>query len=210
MPASLYPTVSNPAAAMVHVGSNGTNASDLISSMMNQENNSNFDQVDSRAAAEQIALQLALLQQGDHHHGHGHHHQHHHPSSNGVSSGSQGGHHQQHGQHHGQHHHGGQIIPNSSSDLLNGHGAGHSGSLEDLKSSTQRRSQNMTECVPVPSSEHVAEIVGRQGRDGIKHGVVLIKGYYRSVSQGSTLLRTELVFLKKAAYSSRTTCSRRF
>ncbi|KAJ2949408.1 hypothetical protein O0L34_g15322 [Tuta absoluta] len=26
-----------------------------------------------------------------------------------------------------------------------------------------RRSQNMTECVPVPSSEHVAEIVGRQG-----------------------------------------------
>ncbi|GIY36101.1 RNA-binding protein MEX3B [Caerostris darwini] len=27
----------------------------------------------------------------------------------------------------------------------------------------RRRSQNMTECVPVPSSEHVAEIVGRQG-----------------------------------------------
>lgn len=26
-----------------------------------------------------------------------------------------------------------------------------------------RRSQNMTECVAVPSSEHVAEIVGRQG-----------------------------------------------
>jgi hypothetical protein len=26
-----------------------------------------------------------------------------------------------------------------------------------------RRSVNMTECVPVPSSEHVAEIVGRQG-----------------------------------------------
>merc|ERR1711963_82206 len=26
-----------------------------------------------------------------------------------------------------------------------------------------RRSQNMTECVPVPTSEHVAEIVGRQG-----------------------------------------------
>ena len=26
-----------------------------------------------------------------------------------------------------------------------------------------KRSQNMTECVPVPSSEHVAEIVGRQG-----------------------------------------------
>ena len=27
-----------------------------------------------------------------------------------------------------------------------------------------KRSQNMTECVPVPSSEHVAEIVGRQGK----------------------------------------------
>ena len=194
MPASLYPTVSNPAAAMVHVGSNGTNASDLISSMMNQENNSNFDQVDSRAAAEQIALQLALLQQGDHHHGHGHHHQHHHPSSNGVSSGSSGsgghgGGHQQHGgQHHGQHHHGGQIIPSSSSDLLNGHGAGHSGSLEDLKSSTQRRSQNMTECVPVPSSEHVAEIVGRQGRDHQAWGC--IDQRVLSISQGSTLLRS--------------------
>ncbi|CAB3244920.1 unnamed protein product [Arctia plantaginis] len=28
-----------------------------------------------------------------------------------------------------------------------------------------KKSQNMTECVPVPSSEHVAEIVGRQGTD---------------------------------------------
>lgn len=27
-----------------------------------------------------------------------------------------------------------------------------------------KKSQNMTECVPVPSSEHVAEIVGRQGK----------------------------------------------
>lgn len=28
-----------------------------------------------------------------------------------------------------------------------------------------KKSQNMTECVPVPSSEHVAEIVGRQGNN---------------------------------------------
>ena len=28
---------------------------------------------------------------------------------------------------------------------------------------SSKRSQNTTECVPVPSSEHVAEIVGRQG-----------------------------------------------
>lgn len=32
-------------------------------------------------------------------------------------------------------------------------------SMEDRS----KKSQNMTECVPVPSSEHVAEIVGRQG-----------------------------------------------
>ena len=29
---------------------------------------------------------------------------------------------------------------------------------------TRKKTQNMTECVPVPSSEHVAEIVGRQGK----------------------------------------------
>lgn len=31
------------------------------------------------------------------------------------------------------------------------------------ESAPRKRSANMTECVPVPSSEHVAEIVGRQG-----------------------------------------------
>ena len=39
-------------------------------------------------------------------------------------------------------------------------GQGMSSLSEELKS---KKSQNMTECVPVPSSEHVAEIVGRQG-----------------------------------------------
>lgn len=33
-----------------------------------------------------------------------------------------------------------------------------------LDESRSKKSQNMTECVPVPSSEHVAEIVGRQGK----------------------------------------------
>ena len=107
---------------------------------------------DSRAAAEQIAMQLAMLQQGDHQNGgHGVHH------GNNLN-----GHHQMQN---GHHQHSGilnQLNSASASDLLNGHGA--SGSLEDLKS-TQRRSQNMTECVPVPSSEHVAEIVGRQGKN---------------------------------------------
>ena len=32
-----------------------------------------------------------------------------------------------------------------------------------------KKSQNMTECVPVPSSEHVAEIVGRQGNAFASH-----------------------------------------
>ena len=34
----------------------------------------------------------------------------------------------------------------------------------DTESLKSRKSQNMTECVPVPTSEHVAEIVGRQGQ----------------------------------------------
>ena len=33
----------------------------------------------------------------------------------------------------------------------------------DAVDGRSRRSANMTECVTVPSSEHVAEIVGRQG-----------------------------------------------
>ena len=121
MPASLYPTSA----------SLGGHLDLIMSSSASENNTSNFD--DSRAAAEQIALQLALLQQqsgGPHEtNGHGGHHAH-------------------------------NAAPIQAQDLLNGHGA--SGSLEDLKN-TQRRSQNMTECVPVPSSEHVAEIVGRQG-----------------------------------------------
>ena len=45
----------------------------------------------------------------------------------------------------------------------------------------------MTECVPVPSSEHVAEIVGRQGKKSrnfykVVLGVVLIGGEHVSVS----------------------------
>lgn len=41
--------------------------------------------------------------------------------------------------------------------------------LDEVRS---KKSQNMTECVPVPSSEHVAEIVGRQGRHKTFHYVV--------------------------------------
>lgn len=43
--------------------------------------------------------------------------------------------------------------------------------LEEVRS---KKSQNMTECVPVPSSEHVAEIVGRQGKS-FSHSYQFIK-----------------------------------
>ena len=167
MPASLYPT-SNPAS--LSLGNLDLIMMDPSSSGGSSGSGSGFDQLnghahtnggglggalngsatvgsDSRAAAEQIAMQLAMLQQQGSHEGHGVHH--------GNLNG-----HQING-----HHSAGlmnQMNSASASDLLNGHGA--SGSLEDLKS-TQRRSQNMTECVPVPSSEHVAEIVGRQGKN---------------------------------------------
>lgn len=123
MPASLYPSSASIGGhldliMMSSAGNGGSGSQETTSA--------NFD--DSRAAAEQIALQLALLQQQSHGDSNGHGHA--------------------------------PAAPVSTQDLLNGHGA--SGSLEDLKN-TQRRSQNMTECVPVPSSEHVAEIVGRQG-----------------------------------------------
>uniref|UniRef100_A0A672RMR7 Mex-3 RNA binding family member D n=1 Tax=Sinocyclocheilus grahami TaxID=75366 RepID=A0A672RMR7_SINGR len=46
----------------------------------------------------------------------------------------------------------------------------HSSILGEQSSVLRKRSVNMTECVPVPTSEHVAEIVGRQvvGPKGIK------------------------------------------
>lgn len=47
------------------------------------------------------------------------------------------------------------------------HMAGSHAMLHGEQSSvlcSRKRSVNMTECVPVPSSEHVAEIVGRQGK----------------------------------------------
>ena len=108
-----------------------------------------------------LALELALLQ----------------GNSNGIEGGNHQSHHHHHHQQQQQHHvssNGHPQLTHANSAnfpvqetpggvggglLLNGFG--NSGSLEDLK--VGRRSQNMTECVPVPTSEHVAEIVGRQG-----------------------------------------------
>lgn len=50
------------------------------------------------------------------------------------------------------------------------HMAGSHSMLHGEQSSilcNRKRSVNMTECVPVPSSEHVAEIVGRQGKGSV-------------------------------------------
>lgn len=47
-----------------------------------------------------------------------------------------------------------------------------------------KKSQNMTECVPVPSSEHVAEIVGRQGN--------YLSRYFVIVSSVCQLFRNRL------------------
>lgn len=46
--------------------------------------------------------------------------------------------------------------------------------VDDARS---KKSQNMTECVPVPSSEHVAEIVGRQGKKTRPRGHSLVVLY---------------------------------
>ena len=102
----------------------------------------------------QLAMELALLQQG-------------HPQQTTSSydiSPTNGGHPLLTGQNSQPLHHSSSgLDPNNP--LLHPFGIsscnGIGGSLEDLKT---RRSQNMTECVPVPTSEHVAEIVGRQGK----------------------------------------------
>lgn len=60
--------------------------------------------------------------------------------------------------HHAAHHDAGSAAPfHSNMD--------HIASMQyaDEMRFLAKKSQNMTECVPVPSSEHVAEIVGRQG-----------------------------------------------
>ena len=78
----------------------------------------------------QVALELSLLNLGEHHH-------HQHAASSAVSPDSQYS--QQ------------QLMDHTSFQYA-----------EEMRF-LAKKSQNMTECVPVPSSEHVAEIVGRQG-----------------------------------------------
>lgn len=57
-----------------------------------------------------------------------------------------------------------QIALELSNLGLLGHGDDDSSTSSYDEITKSKKSQNMTECVPVPSSEHVAEIVGRQGK----------------------------------------------
>ena len=57
-----------------------------------------------------------------------------------------------------------QELENSGSCLSDHFNIGNGQTLQQINDELKaKKSQNMTECVPVPSSEHVAEIVGRQG-----------------------------------------------
>lgn len=69
-----------------------------------------------------------------------------------------------------EHANGSRESPGSCSPSPEYYGSGGSGGyhmtgsiLGEQSSALRKRSVNMTECVPVPTSEHVAEIVGRQG-----------------------------------------------
>lgn len=66
----------------------------------------------------------------------------------------------------------GTMVPSSITDdnldvALTNHVGFTSSIIEEA--ARNKKSQNMTECVPVPSSEHVAEIVGRQGEYQINY-----------------------------------------
>jgi len=107
----------------------------------------------------QLALELSMLGLGDasslvsgannqgsdsHHH---QHHQHHHHQVQSMNNGHSGG-----------------MQPGTVSSPTDSSIFGSTATMtDDLRNLIPKKSQNMTECVPVPSSEHVAEIVGRQG-----------------------------------------------
>lgn len=56
------------------------------------------------------------------------------------------------------------LVGNNLNQQSLGSPNGPLNAFGSLLEDRSKKSQNMTECVPVPSSEHVAEIVGRQGK----------------------------------------------
>lgn len=67
-----------------------------------------------------------------------------------------------HNHHHHHHHHANGVVGGGDAAILQGKSK-LCALYESSSAETKGRGCNITECVPVPSSEHVAEIVGRQG-----------------------------------------------
>ena len=66
-----------------------------------------------------------------------------------------------------------QELENNSTCLPEHFNIGNGQMLQQINDELKaKKSQNMTECVPVPSSEHVAEIVGRQGESNLALSVI--------------------------------------
>ena len=66
-----------------------------------------------------------------------------------------------------------QELENNSTCLPEHFNIGNGQMLQQINDELKaKKSQNMTECVPVPSSEHVAEIVGRQGESILALSVI--------------------------------------
>lgn len=66
-----------------------------------------------------------------------------------------------------------------------------------------KKSQNMTECVPVPSSEHVAEIVGRQGKISLKIFIFFTR-FLTSINMTSYLFIVLTTYKSSASGITRT------
>lgn len=182
MPASLYGDMDHHGGGglSMHHSQHSTNCSSGNTNCSVSSSNSGASLIDEDQRALQLALELSMLgltdntaalqlaaSVADH--------QHHHQQQQLHHQQQQHLHHQQqqrelreqqqiHQQQQQIHHH------NQANNSLN--------SPSDLYSSPSdmlpKKSQNMTECVPVPSSEHVAEIVGRQGMCHIHHISYLI------------------------------------
>lgn len=69
------------------------------------------------------------------------------------------------------------LVGNNINQQQLGSPNGPLSAFGSLLEDRSKKSQNMTECVPVPSSEHVAEIVGRQGKNFFFWFFILLSGF---------------------------------
>jgi len=73
-----------------------------------------------------------------------------------------------------------------------------------------KKSQNMTECVPVPSSEHVAEIVGRQGKCSTclrnftyYYIIIFLRPFFFLYSRRAKIYQLRIVFINFGTFARR-------